>query len=459
MFETYKPFRMMWLEMQKKNVTAHTAVSRACEIINYLFTPNCSETHNTDPSCNICTFTDYSYSISKCDSHLNRRVSFQKLSACVGGVHTPSSFNTPCDFVPTTSAVGKAARTISHAGITICFLFGIFIVVKRSSPVIKVAQPIFCFFFCLGAALMNIYPLLLLGENSTSTCIARQWIIVLSSSLMIDSLFLKIHKVYKLFLNKQLKKVKIKTSLLLSRLGLLLLVDIFVLLLWAGVDPIRQNIRMTQKSRSISASDDDKIFIPHKTCLLNNKFIFAIWTWKAAVVAYGCCLSWQTRNIQEKFSEGKHILLAIYNIAFVGLVAALLMFGVGISEGQAALVQTLVVLCCSVTSVAFVMIPKVFNVTMDRPSIFPTGSKSSCAGQILHVEKRSNLESVQGHELTELREENKILKCKIQQLAQESKEMDGDEFTSSRQTSSPGKGRTMTLKNGSSVLFCQIKSQ
>jgi len=398
---------------------------------------------------------------------LNRRVSFQKLAACVGGVHTPSSFNTACDFVPTTSVVGIAARAISIVGITICSLFGIFTVVKRSAPVIKAAQPLFCFFFCLGAALMNIYPLLLLGENSTSMCIARQWLIILSSSLMIDSLFLKIHRVYKLFLNKQLKKLKIKNSVLLSRLGVLLLIDIFVLSVWAVVDPIKHSIQMTNESQRISVFDGEEIFIPFKTCLLNHKFIYAIWVWKAVVVAYGCNLSWQTRNIQEKFSEGKYILLAIYNIAFVGIVAALLMFGVEISEGQATLVQALVVLCCSVTSVAFVMIPKVLAVKMDGPAILSTGGPRSYAGQILHIGQQSNignnrqqssLGSFQGNKLTELREENKDLTHKIQQLNQESKELAGDGLTTSTRKLFPRKGRTMSLPNGSSVLFNQIRS-
>eukprot|EP00638_Chattonella_subsalsa_P015322 CAMPEP_0117822786 /NCGR_PEP_ID=MMETSP0949-20121206/3882_1 /TAXON_ID=44440 /ORGANISM="Chattonella subsalsa, Strain CCMP2191" /LENGTH=885 /DNA_ID=CAMNT_0005662221 /DNA_START=262 /DNA_END=2915 /DNA_ORIENTATION=- len=368
--EWYKPFRMMWLEMKYKGVAADTAVSRVCEIIDFVFTPVCTDEEHSHFSCQLCEFSDYDYAVSECSEIQERTVAFFKKegnsSDCVAGYAMPSSFSIACDHVNPASDSATAVIVIAVIGLVFCLHCIIITVMSWSAPVIRAAQPLFCLLFCLGAAGMNVYPLMIVGKNSSARCTLRQGIIVFFFSLMIYSLFLKIHRIYKLLFNKRLKKIRMPNALLLQRLGFLLLIDIILFSIWMGMDRIRA--KEDVKKIQLGLSTEEFISVSSQVCHLNNYFIAILWIWKVAVVGFGCYVSYETRHIQQKFSEGKHILLAIYNIAFVGVIAALLVFGVNIQKERRAIVETLVIMWCSVSSVAFVMLPKLLALRMKQES-------------------------------------------------------------------------------------------
>jgi len=378
--EWYKPLRMMWLEMKYKGVTADTAVSRACEIIDFIFTPVCTEEEHSHFSCQLCEFSDYDYTVSECSKSQERTVTFFKKegnsSDCVAGYEVPTSFTVDCDHVNPSSASGTAVIVIASINFGLCLTCIAVTGFAWKAPVIKAAQRMFCLLFCFGAAGMNLYPLLAVGENSTANCASRQWVLIFFTSLMVYSLFLKIHRVYKLFLNKKLKKIKMTNILLLQRLGALILLDIVLLVIWMGVDLIREKKDIEEIQLGVSATDE-VIAVSSQVCYLNSTFVSIIWAWKVAVVGYGCYLSWETRHVEQKFSEGRHILLAIYNIAFVGAIAALLILGVNIKKERRILVETIVIGWCSVSSVAFVMVPKFLVLKVKDESKFTTADNAT----------------------------------------------------------------------------------
>jgi 7 transmembrane sweet-taste receptor of 3 GCPR len=93
---------------------------------------------------------------------------------------------------------------------TTCALVLVLVVLSRHEKIIKKSQPVFIYIFIVGAFMMNLCILAMIGPNTDSSCLLRPWCINISSTLMFAPLLMKLHRIDLLFrLSKKLKKVKI----------------------------------------------------------------------------------------------------------------------------------------------------------------------------------------------------------------------------------------------------------
>jgi 7 transmembrane sweet-taste receptor of 3 GCPR len=158
---------------------------------------------------------DYLQKESECNPQTEKRtVSYElkKGSTCkINPANAPPSFLlVDCSDVLSHYKYGKIATGLSAIGMTTCALVLVLVVLSRHEKIIKKSQPVFIYIFIVGAFMMNLCILAMIGPNTDSSCLLRPWCINISSTLMFAPLLMKLHRIDLLFrLSKKLKKVKI----------------------------------------------------------------------------------------------------------------------------------------------------------------------------------------------------------------------------------------------------------
>ena len=171
-----------------------------------------------------CGYRDCSYAAgdyrqveSSCDPSTEERTVTYQL---IGGsnatcIHNPNTIPPPfilvgCYDVLAHYKYGKLVSSLSIIGMTICASVLFFVLYYRAEKVIKKSQPIFIYIFIVGAFLMNLSILVLVGPNDDNLCLLRPWTVDISTTIMFAPLLMKLHRIDMLFrLSKRLKKVRI----------------------------------------------------------------------------------------------------------------------------------------------------------------------------------------------------------------------------------------------------------
>jgi gamma-aminobutyric acid type B receptor len=237
-----------------------------------------------------------------------------------------------------------------------------------NKKVIKVAQPMFCVAFCVSSAIVSVSNILFVGENNDTMCMLRPFVFNIFFDIMFGSLFLKTFRVYKIFGNKSLSKVKVSSFDVIKTYGAVLAVDVVLLIVWyIDVGMEGEVIQNTLPGyQEISGTYDTK------ECKSADMYEFATTFFKILLVVCGVYLSYITRNVPDKFAESKWIALSVYQVFVLGLVGLLVK---GAAPGSLLLVQgiTVPLACMSTTSCIFG--PKVLMIK--NPQNYETALQTS----------------------------------------------------------------------------------
>jgi len=133
---------------------------------------------------------------------------------------------------------------------------------------------------------------------------------------MFGSLFMKTFRVYKIFGNKSLSKVKVSATDIVKAYGGILAVDIALLLGWALTGDGMTNITVEKELAG---------FWTYETveCNISVTWEFGTTFFKVMMVVVGVYLAYITRNVPDKFAEAKWIALSIYQVFLLGTVGLL----------------------------------------------------------------------------------------------------------------------------------------
>mmetsp|Transcript_2777 Transcript_2777/g.5792 ORF Transcript_2777/g.5792 Transcript_2777/m.5792 type:complete len:1366 (+) Transcript_2777:83-4180(+) len=292
----------------------------------------------------------------------------------LGGKLLPADTTYKCAEVPIDSGAGTLIALLAIVGTIFCGLFSVYIIVKAKHPVIKSSQPMFCIVFATGCALICLQILSFLGEATNTSCALRNWLFNCLFTLAFGSIFAKTWRVWRVFSNTHLKKIRLTNMDTLKVMLILFAAEAIVLTLGQIISPYEA----TTEQWEFAAGR----FIDVKVCKSETgEWHLLTMAYKVVLVFIGCYLSWTTRNVDNAFAESKYIMLAIYQIAIYGLVAAV------VAGGDTPMNTTLTVqtVCCvfgAICCVSSVFFPKFLLIQSGQ---YDQGFKSGSQGTSLNT--------------------------------------------------------------------------
>eukprot|EP00638_Chattonella_subsalsa_P003175 CAMPEP_0117740944 /NCGR_PEP_ID=MMETSP0947-20121206/4628_1 /TAXON_ID=44440 /ORGANISM="Chattonella subsalsa, Strain CCMP2191" /LENGTH=816 /DNA_ID=CAMNT_0005557125 /DNA_START=123 /DNA_END=2573 /DNA_ORIENTATION=+ len=316
----------------------------------------------------LCTDKDYTYVVSSCKRQSVRQVTFHwnQSVTCEGGVSLPQEVTVDCDYVPTFSKIGVTVIFVTVMGAVVGLSLLLFVILMHKQPWIKSAQP-GCLVIYIGSAiLVSLSYLLTLGKANGVQCAARVWLFHVSFTSMFGSLFLKVYKVWRIFGYKKLKKLVITFVDLLKGLAVLIFIDILILSVWMIIDPIRV-VHVVDYVANVGEID-------YHYCKLNTTFTTLLGMFHLGLVLFGMYMSYEVRAISDRFSETRHILFAIYNIALLCAIT-LLVTSFDINLSLKVLVGAIGYTFSCICGTCLVICPKILRVV--RPEWYPEHPKTT----------------------------------------------------------------------------------
>ncbi|KAF0687027.1 Aste57867_21210 [Aphanomyces stellatus] len=286
----------------------------------------------------VCDPSFFAYTISPCTTTATRLVNFAWLmpstsnssasAECINGMPLPSNTVIQCDFVPYNSTIAMAITVIAIAVVIGLLVLMALIIHYRNRPIIKRSQWPLLLTMLSGGVFLCVYVLMGAGPPSYITCGGRPVVVSLGYTLVFGSLFVKSLRVYLVFNNKSMKRVKISlwdiTKVLLAILGIdmgdnisslplknLLVTLVGIVVVWLLVDFPAPTSFSSPATEFVGTVD-------HVACHSSN-FIFTTLSifWKCVVTFGGVFIAYRIRHADSDFQESIWI-FASCCIVFVG---------------------------------------------------------------------------------------------------------------------------------------------
>ncbi|GMI36332.1 hypothetical protein TeGR_g10103, partial [Tetraparma gracilis] len=280
------------------------------------------------------------------------------------GQSPPADVELDCEYSPADSAAGFLAYILGIVGFGLCIVWMLWVAMNMNNKVIKVAQPVFCISFAFAAAVVSVSNIFFVGKNTSGMCFLRPWIFNIFFDIMFGSLFLKTFRVYKIFGNKSLSKVKVSSFDVFKTYFVVLLVDVALLAGWVGMEGME----------AVTNTNVLESYWTYETVECNSAemFEFATTFFKILMVLAGVYLSWITRNVPDKFAESKWIALSIYQVFILGVVGLLVKMS---SPKSLLLVQGIAVPVACIATCTCIFAPKLMMIK--NPEAYEDNLKTS----------------------------------------------------------------------------------
>ncbi|XP_054755392.2 gamma-aminobutyric acid type B receptor subunit 2-like [Lytechinus pictus] len=253
--------------------------------------------------------------------------------------------------------------------IAICFLF--FNIFYRDEKLIKMSSPNMNNIIIGGCILTYITAIILgvdiglLDQNGLKViCQARTWIFSIGFTLSFGAMFSKTWRVYSIFTNKKLQKRVIKDYRLFAMVGILLLIDIIVLMVWQIIDPLQVQVKIIE----VRADPDRPNLIfktEQHTCDSNFEqyFIWTLFIYKGLLLIFGTFITWQTRNVSiPALNDSRYIGVSIYTVVIFSALGVPLSFLLAENSSYSYAIIAGLILFCTTLTLALLFLPKVFSI-------------------------------------------------------------------------------------------------
>ncbi|CAJ1959354.1 unnamed protein product [Cylindrotheca closterium] len=198
---------------------------------------------------------------------------------------------------------------------------GIWLRVYWDSPAVKYSQPGFLALVLIGCFASTSTILAMVQEDEEDgpvpACIAIPWLYSVGFSITFGTLFAKIRRVYGIFAeahrstNRRVvdssRRAYTSWQDTLSMIGKVLLLDVVILVLWTGVDPLhwqREIIRQDQFGFTLESRG---------SCTSENwrPFLGALVALHITLCVIACYMCYVARNIPSRYSEHKYLTIAM----------------------------------------------------------------------------------------------------------------------------------------------------
>lgn len=218
----------------------------------------------------------------------------------------------------------------------------------------KLTKPSLTCVVLLGGILLSADCILLLGENTNTSCTIRIWLFNLAFTLAFSPLLVKSYLVHWIFNIRILQKKTVNMSVvLMSTLGFVLL-DSIILATMIYTDKNQSNAITTTQLISNGAYGDIT------TCNSNTLFLYVEIIFKGSLIVSGCLLSFLIRDIVDGISGSKALLVIIYNVGFISGVVVLITQS--LTDVTANIITMAAGICyCVIITAALMVIPTVYT--------------------------------------------------------------------------------------------------
>jgi len=211
-------------------------------------------------------------------------------------------------------------KGLTYAGVAVIlflsFVFLSLLVWKRNKKPIQNASPVFCYCVVAGVVLSAI-SVSMWTKADNGMCVLRGWLLVLGTSLMFGSLFVREWRLLWIFKNTNVNR-RIFTNLDLAKgLALIVSINLVVLIVWTAVAP-------PYRVEKIKTGNEDEITYECDASFPSSVFIIILIVLQALLLAFNCIVSFFLRNIPSSFNESKHIAFTVYNSAIMMIVGIVL---------------------------------------------------------------------------------------------------------------------------------------
>lgn len=308
-----------------------------------------------------------------------------------------------CEYVAIDSSIGSLITTIALASALFCIVVLLWLFSHLKNESIKMSQPKFLMISVCGAVILCAGCFNLVGANTDLNCMSRVYTFNLGFTIMFVPLFCKAYRVNAVFNNKALKKVKVSDLDLFKHISLLVSFEIVLLAIWTFYDPLKE----------VAGRNPD---FEESVCGYEKKGYIGVvnLAYKIALIAYGCLISYRTRNFNSGISEGWYVMGAMYQIGILGLLTLILM-ALGIPASATSAVQTFSTVLGSISLVILVVFPKFKFRNMSKIEILEM-AKADSKSTTSNTTNNATAVHVTGEEVDALQHEIETLKKQIETL-------------------------------------------
>ena len=193
-----------------------------------------------------------------------------------------------------------------------CLVCAGWIYANSASKQVKAWQPFFLNLVLVGCLISSSSIITLVQQNDSDepvpACAVFPWLYTVGFSITFGTLYAKILRVYKLFqAAADTRRITVTQTETLKWVGFITLVDIIIVAVWTGVDPLAWTRVIVStdifgeplESVGYCTSSQWKIFVSLITC------------WHLLLLLRACFLCYQTRHISTKFAESRYLAVAM----------------------------------------------------------------------------------------------------------------------------------------------------
>jgi len=197
--------------------------------------------------------------------------------------------------------------------ITAKLILLLYILANRREKVFTMSQPLFCTITILGGVIADITPVWLMGELTTGRCMTFASWMLIAVTLLYGPLVIKTYRVWKIFDNETMRKVRLSNAKLLAWLAGYLILEGAIIAAAFAASPVEA------VEYKFSISDFAKID-RYKCSDANTFFPYVAYTLTVVPVFAALFLAYKTRNVQAEYTENRPILASLYTLSFAALV-------------------------------------------------------------------------------------------------------------------------------------------
>ncbi|OQV25760.1 Gamma-aminobutyric acid type B receptor subunit 1 [Hypsibius exemplaris] len=202
----------------------------------------------------------------------------------------------------------------------------------------------------------NLYPWL---------CQARVWILMIGFTLSYGSMFAKIWNVHRLSTLAKKESKKVESWQLYSVVGALLAMDVLLLALWTGINPMRMEPHKFPPEEAKDTEDDVEYEPLLEQCVSTNDTIWmgVIFAYKGLFLIFGLFLAYETRSVKIKeLNDSRFVGMSIYNVVVLCIITAPVTLIINKQHNAKFAFVALSIMFCCFLSMGVIFVPKVLEI-------------------------------------------------------------------------------------------------
>lgn len=246
------------------------------------------------------------------------------------------------------------------AFLLINFLYRARRIIKMSSPRLNNVIVVGCIMTYFSVILFGLDGGLISTEQYGKVCIARAWIMSIGFTLAFGAMFAKTWRVHAIFKSITPKKKVIRDEHLFLMVGAFVLLDIILLSLWTGIEPMYTGYQQFDDKMRL---ENDKEIIPIlEHCESDNLsyWLGAVYAFKGLLLVFGVFLAWETRAVTiPALNDSRYIGMSVYNVVILSILGVAITSVIRSHLDATFAITAVFIIFCTTLTLCFVFVPKV----------------------------------------------------------------------------------------------------